>query len=144
MTPPGGPAPAISHVLETALYVDDLAAAVAFYRDVLGLAVLDASARLVSFDAGRSSVLLLFQRGATLEPVETAMGRIPAHDGHGRVHVAFAIAADHLAAWDRHLAACGVAIESRMRWERGGQSIYFRDPAGHSVELVTPGTWTIY
>ena len=26
-------------------------------------------------------------------------------------------------------------------WAPGGKSIYFRDPAGNSVELVTPGVW---
>ena len=31
-----------------------------------------------------------------------------------------------------------------MNWERGGQSIYFRDPDGHLVELATPGIWAIY
>jgi catechol 2,3-dioxygenase-like lactoylglutathione lyase family enzyme len=42
------PMPVITHVLETALYVDDLDAVVAFYRDILGLRVLDAGPRLVS------------------------------------------------------------------------------------------------
>src|SRR6266702_2021059 len=27
---------------------------------------------------------------------------------------------------------------------RGGSSIYFRDPDNHSVELATPGLWSIY
>ena len=26
-------------------------------------------------------------------------------------------------------------------WPGGGRSIYFRDPAGNCVELVTPGVW---
>lgn len=26
----------------------------------------------------------------------------------------------------------------------GGESVYVRDPDGHSVELVTPGLWAIY
>jgi catechol 2,3-dioxygenase-like lactoylglutathione lyase family enzyme len=37
-----------------------------------------------------------------------------------------------------------VNIESRVKWPRGGESIYFRDPDDHLVELVTPGTWAIY
>jgi hypothetical protein len=32
-------------------------------------------------------------------------------------------------------------IEKEFGWPRGGRSIYFRDPAGNSVELVTPGLW---
>jgi hypothetical protein len=35
----------------------------------------------------------------------------------------------------------GVAIEQEVDWPRGGKSLYFRDPAGNSVELLTPGVW---
>jgi catechol 2,3-dioxygenase-like lactoylglutathione lyase family enzyme len=136
--------PGITRILETALYVDDLDLVVAFYRDVLGLRVLDASARLVSMDAGEATVLLVFQRGATVSGLHAPGGWIPPHDGHGPVHLAFAIAAETLAAWERRLDELGVAIESRVAWTRGGHSIYFRDPAGHSVELATPGTWAVY
>jgi catechol 2,3-dioxygenase-like lactoylglutathione lyase family enzyme len=138
------PTPVITRILETALYVDDLNAAVAFYRDILGLCVLEASPRLVSLDAGQATVLLLFRRGATVSGLDTSSGRIPPHDGQGPAHLAFAIATEALGAWEIHLQERGVAIESRVQWDRGGQSIYFRDPAGHSVELATPGTWTVY
>jgi catechol 2,3-dioxygenase-like lactoylglutathione lyase family enzyme len=138
------PMPDITRVLETALYVEDLEPVVAFYRDVLGLRVLEASTRLVSMDAGQGTVLLLFRRGATLSGLNTSGGWIPPHDGHGPVHLAFAIAAEALGEWERHLERCGVMVESRVRWDGGGQSIYVRDPAGHSVELATPGTWAVY
>lgn len=136
--------PLITRILETALYVDDLGALVAFYRDVLGLRVMDESPRLVAMDAGQATVLLLFHRGATVLGLKTSSGWIPPHDGHGPVHVAFAIASETLDSWERRLLENGVVIESRARWEGGGQSIYFRDPAGHSVELATPGTWPVY
>lgn len=136
--------PPLARILETALYVDSLDAAVAFYRDILGLRVLDASPRLVSFDAGQASVLLLFRRGATVAGLNTPGGWIPPHDGHGPVHLAFAVAADALEPWVRTLEERGVALESRVRWDRGGQSVYFRDPDGHSIELATPGTWAVY
>jgi catechol 2,3-dioxygenase-like lactoylglutathione lyase family enzyme len=134
----------ITRILETALYVNDLDEAVSFYRDVLGLRVLESSPRLVAMDAGQATVLLLFKRGRTLSGVETSSGWIPPHDGEGPVHLAFAIATETLTAWEVHLQERGVGIESRVRWEGGGQSIYFRDPAGHSVELATPGTWAVY
>ena len=136
--------PVITRILETALYVDDLDAVVAFYRDVLGLRVLETGTRLVSIDAGQATVLLLFRRGATVSGLDTSGGRIPPHDGRGPVHLAFAIASEALDAWVLRLQERGVEIESRVRWNRGGQSIYFRDPAGHSVELATPGTWAVY
>jgi len=46
--------------------------------------------------------------------------------------------------WETRLAKLGIAIESRVRWERGGTSLYFRDPDGRSVELATPGIWPSY
>jgi catechol 2,3-dioxygenase-like lactoylglutathione lyase family enzyme len=133
-----------TRILETALYVDDLEPIVAFYRDVLGFAVLDASARLVAMDAGQATVLLLFKRGATLDGASLPAGWIPPHDGHGPVHVAFAVPRDALAEWEERLRRHGVPIESRVRWPAGGESLYFRDPAGHSLELATPGTWATY
>jgi catechol 2,3-dioxygenase-like lactoylglutathione lyase family enzyme len=134
----------ITRILETALYVDDLEPTVAFYRDVLGLRVLDASARLVAMDAGQATVLLLFKRGATVEGASLPGGWIPPHDGDGPVHVAFAVPREVLADWEERLRRHGVPIESRVRWPAGGESIYFRDPAGHSLELATPGTWATY
>jgi catechol 2,3-dioxygenase-like lactoylglutathione lyase family enzyme len=136
--------PAITRVLETALYFEDLPEAVAFYVNVMGLRVLDAGSRLVSIDAGQSTVLLLFKRGATMEGAQVPGGRIPPHDGGGPVHVAFAVAADALEGWEQHLLGHGVTIESRVGWDGGGRSIYIRDPEGHSLELATPGTWATY
>ena len=138
------PPPLITRILETALYVDDVDAVVAFYRDILGLRVLNATERLVSMDAGQATVLLLFRRGATVSGLNSPSGWIPPHDGQGPVHLAFAISTEALEPWVRRLEQHGIAIESRVQWDRGGQSIYFRDPAGHSVEFATPGTWPIY
>ena len=136
--------PVVLRLLETALYVDRLEETVGFYRELLGLTVLDATPRLVAMDAGQGTVLLLFQRGATTAGAGTPGGWIPPHDGAGPVHLAFAIEAAAVGDWEHRLQEHGVAIESRVRWSRGGQSLYFRDPAGHSVELATPGTWSVY
>jgi catechol 2,3-dioxygenase-like lactoylglutathione lyase family enzyme len=68
-------------------------------------------------------------------------GVIPPHDASGRMHFAFSIAADQLAAWERRLADAGIAIESSVNWPAGGISLYFRDPDQHLVELATPGIW---
>jgi catechol 2,3-dioxygenase-like lactoylglutathione lyase family enzyme len=90
-------------------------------------------------------VLLLFLKGGTLEPAVLPNGDvIPPHDGSGQNHLGLAIAKDELAEWESRLAERGIAIESRVRWERGGVSIYFRDPDGHLLELLTPGIWPIY
>ena len=71
-------------------------------------------------------------------------GTIPAHDAAGRMHLGLAIPADQLQAWESHLAAHNVPIESRVQGARGGTSLYFRDPDGHLLELLTPGIWDIY
>ena len=136
--------PPIARILETSLYVDDLDRAKAFYRDVIGLTTLLEGPRLVAFDASGGTVLLLFRSGATREGVRFPAGFIPPHDGSGPVHVAFAIAAESLPAWEAHLEARGIAIDGRMTWDGGGRSLYFRDPDGHSIELATPGTWATY
>jgi catechol 2,3-dioxygenase-like lactoylglutathione lyase family enzyme len=136
--------PKLAGVLETALYVDDLDRAVAFYRDVLGLQAMSADARFAAFDVGGRGVLLLFHRGSTLKTVHLPGGTIPPHDGHGPLHIAFAISAGELPAWEQRLAQHGVVIEGRTDWPRGGRSIYFRDPDGHLLELATPGIWPTY
>ncbi|MBN9040196.1 MAG: glyoxalase [Rhizobiales bacterium 62-47] len=136
--------PKLNGVIETALYVDDLPRAREFYQDILGLRAMNSDARFAAFDVGGRSVLLLFLRGATLETVHLPGGTIPPHDGHGPLHVAFAIGAEELAEWERRLTEQGVTIEARTAWPRGGHSIYFRDPDNHLVELVTPGVWAIY
>jgi len=138
-------APAIRRVVETALYVDDMSRAVAFYRDALGLRVLGSEgARLTAMDAGGATLLLLFKRGATTTGFDFDGGRIPPHDGAGPAHVAFAVDAAEFERWERRLVDRGVEVESRVTWSRGGHSLYFRDPDGHSVELVTPRTWETY
>jgi catechol-2,3-dioxygenase len=136
--------PRIHRVLETALYCERLAQTAQFYRALLGGEPLLESERLVALDAGGGTVLLLFQKGQSSTPLKTPGGVIPAHDGSGPTHVAFAIEADDLPAWEKRLAASGVEIESRVSWDRGGRSLYFRDPEGRSVELATPGTWATY
>jgi catechol 2,3-dioxygenase-like lactoylglutathione lyase family enzyme len=137
--------PTIERILETALYVDDLDRATAFYRDVMGLRVLDSSPRLVAVDAGQASILLLFKRGASRQGADlNAEGRIPTHDGNGPVHVAFAIRGEELPGWERHLTEHGIEIDSTTHWPRGGTSVYFRDPDGHLVEIATPGVWATY
>jgi catechol 2,3-dioxygenase-like lactoylglutathione lyase family enzyme len=136
--------PQLNHVLETALYADDLERAARFYAEVLGLRRLFVDARLQAFAVGGRSVLLVFRRGSSLETTCLPGGTIPPHDGHGPLHVAFAITAEELPAWEARLLAHDVPIEGRTDWPRGGHSVYFRDPDGHLVELATPGLWEIY
>ena len=91
--------PRLNRIVETALYVDDLDRARIFYEDKLGLAPLLKTKTLFAYDVGGSTVLLLFQRGASLQTQASAGGTIPPHDGSGPLHIAFAIDAEELPAW---------------------------------------------
>ena len=133
----------VRRVLETALDCDDLPRSAAFYRQLLGVTPMVEMDRLVAIDAGEGTVLLLFQKGAA-SSVMLPGGLVPGHDAGGSGHFAFAIDGSELAAWEAHLAALGIAIESRVTWERGGVSLYFRDPDNRLVELATPGLWPSY
>lgn len=137
--------PRIEGIAETILYVDDLARAVTFYQDVLGLPVIAGDGhRFAGLNPGGRQVLLLFKRGGTLTPTPVSGGVIPPHDGHGPHHLGFAITHESYAPWKEKLRSAGIAIEGEAQWARGGRSVYFRDPDGHLVELVTPGIWPNY
>ncbi len=127
----------IQAIVETAVYVEDLDAAEAFYGKVLGLPVLGREAgRHVFFRVGTSTVLLVFRAESTLRG-----DVLPAHGTHGPGHFALGVRPGALGGWRERLAAHGVAIEKEVPWARGGHSLYFRDPGGNSVELLTPGVW---
>ncbi len=136
--------PQLTDLKETSLYVDDLERARSFYVDILGLEVLWSDERLCALDIAGRHVLLLFLRGASNEEIQLPGGVIPAHDGSGPIHAGFAVDREDLPAWESHLQTASVEIVSRVSWPRSGQSIYFRDPDGHLLELLTPGVWTIY
>ncbi|MES1933443.1 glyoxalase/bleomycin resistance protein/dioxygenase [Salinisphaera shabanensis T35B1] len=137
--------PTIKGVVETVLYTRNMRLARYFFESVMGLTPHTADHRFTAY-ALEWNMLLLFADGETSETVELPgdMGTIPPHDGSGRQHIAFAIAADALDDWAKHLQANDIAIEGQTRWPKGAVSLYFRDPDGHLLELVTPGIWPNY
>ncbi|MET0398584.1 MAG: VOC family protein [Longimicrobiaceae bacterium] len=132
----------VGGVLETCLYATDLAAAEAFYTAALGLEVLArAEGRHVFFRCGAGVFLVFDPRRTSAEPTYVGGEPVPVHGATGPGHVAFAVPAAELGAWRRRLAELGVAVESEVRWPRGGASLYLRDPAGNVVELASPAIW---
>jgi catechol 2,3-dioxygenase-like lactoylglutathione lyase family enzyme len=125
-------------ILESSLYVTDVARSAQFYEKLFGFRVIsDFGERGCAMQAGARQVLLLFKKGgsrATPTP----------HDGDGELHIAFAIPAAELANWESWLAENGIAVEEKRTWELGGHSLYFRDLDRHLIEVATPGVWSIY
>ena len=120
--------------------VRDLDRTVAFYRDVLGLALVregtsddDPDARHFWFSAGGDGAghLLSFLEYPAMPPGTVGAGSVQ--------HFALTVeSADEQVAWRDYLRSRGVACTDVFA--RGGfRSIYVRDPDGHIVEIATRG-----
>jgi len=130
-------------VLESVLYCEDLPACERFYRDVLGLDRISAQeGRHVFFHCGEGVLLLFDPRSTSTVETEVDGSAIPLHGATGAGHLAFRIQPPEVDAWRDHLRENGVAIESEVSWPGGGRSLYFRDPAGNSLEVATPDLWS--
>ena len=130
--------PKTEGILESSLYVDDVAGSAQFYEKIFGFRVIsDFGGRGYAMQAGSRQVLLLFKKGGS-RTIQSP------HNGDGELHLAFAISASELANWEAWLAQNEIAVEEKRTWERGGQSLYFRDPDRHLIEVATPGVWSIY
>ena len=125
-------------ILESSLYVKDVACSAQFYEKIFGFRIIsDFAERGCAMQAGNRQVLLLFKKGGS--------GLIQSpHDGDGELHIAFAIPISELANWEAWLVENGIAVEEKRTWELGGRSLYFRDPDRHLIEIATPGVWSIY
>jgi catechol 2,3-dioxygenase-like lactoylglutathione lyase family enzyme len=125
-----------SRIFETVLYAEDLPAAEGFYRDALGLEVIERGNLAVVFRCG-GGVLIIFDPRRSAAPDRD----VPSHGISGAGHIAFAAKPEDLDAWREQLRKAGVSIEQEVDWDEGGRSIYFRDPAGNVVELAPPTIW---
>jgi catechol 2,3-dioxygenase-like lactoylglutathione lyase family enzyme len=130
--------PSVNGLLETSLYVADLQQSAHFYQSLFGFSPVLVADRLIALAVKEGQLLLLFKQGASchLQP--------GAHDGEGQLHLAFAIETSEVDAWRARLQAMQIAIVDERVWERGGRSLYFRDPDGHLIELGSPGIWSNY
>jgi catechol 2,3-dioxygenase-like lactoylglutathione lyase family enzyme len=128
----GSPIAGLDHLV---LHVADGAAASAFYRDVLGARVEELPYGRLRFRIG-DAVLNVHQPTSTPQPRAAR----PGGPGSGDLCFAYAGTAEEALA---HLAAHGVAaIEGPVERDgaRGlGRSVYFRDPDGTLLELISYG-----
>lgn len=134
-------APALGAVLETALYVDDLNTAAVFYGNVLALPeVVRVEGRHIFYRVG-TAILLIFNPEATTKPPGNPRLPVPPHGAKGPGHFCFAATLADIDAWASRLIAAGHPIEADFTWPNGARSIYFRDPAGNSLEIAEPRLW---
>jgi catechol 2,3-dioxygenase-like lactoylglutathione lyase family enzyme len=134
--------PSLGGVLETVLYFEDLNTAEDFYGSVLGLKkVFAVPKRQLVFQCNNHFVLLFNPSETERNQIKINGGLIPLHGARGAGHLAFCATRKQLPAWRRKLSEAGVPIESEIAWPNGAHSIYFRDPAGNSLELATPDMW---
>jgi catechol 2,3-dioxygenase-like lactoylglutathione lyase family enzyme len=71
--------PAVSGIVESALYVADLQRSISFYKDVLGFPeIMREEGRLHALGVAEEHVLLRFAISRSTRPAETPGGRIPA------------------------------------------------------------------
>lgn len=124
--------PNILRIAEAVLYVDDLPEAVRFYTEVLQLPLSASFGDAAFLQTGRDSTLILFDRHKLRERDSV----IPSHGSSGPGHVALAVPDAEMNIWRARLKAAEVPIEHEQGWPQGTHSIYFRDPAGNSVELI--------
>ena len=136
--------PRIGRIVETCLHVKDVERSARFYENLFGFKRMASDARFCAFNVAKGCVFLLFRQGGTLKPVNLGGGIIPPHDGRGRLHLAFSIAAKDVNSWKKFLQLNRIVLESDVHWQEGGRSLYFRDPDKHLVELATPGIWPNY
>lgn len=133
----------IDGILETSLYADDLDAAEAFYCGILGLEkLLRAGNRHVFFRCG-PGMLLIFNAAETVLPPPVNGLPVPPHGATGAGHACFCMSGAAIDRMAEKLTQAGIAIESDFRWPNGARSIYFRDPAGNSLECAEPKLWNL-
>jgi catechol-2,3-dioxygenase len=126
------------HVSETVLYALDLHEVRPFYAGVLGLRDISRNLpRGLAFRVDDRSVLLVFDPRLTCLPHDL----VPSHGADGPGHIALRVEAGTLARWRTTLEEAGYPIERSVEWPSGARSIYVRDPAGNSVELVEGEIW---
>ena len=129
-------------ILETALYVDDLDAAEAFYGDLLGLEKINRIGNRHVFYHCGDGVLLIFNPDETVKPASNSKLPVPVHGSTGDGHACFGASAAELETIRQALEAADVAIEADFRWPGSdARSIYVRDPTGNSIEFAEPRLW---
>ncbi|GEO83660.1 MULTISPECIES: VOC family protein [Alphaproteobacteria] len=130
-------------ILETALYAADLNAAEGFYGGVLNLEKVSRQGNRHLFYRCGAGMLLIFNPAETAQPVAAGALPVPNHGATGPGHACFRVCGAALDGLVERLRQANVTIEADFLWPNGARSIYFRDPAGNSLECAEPRLWNI-
>ena len=114
--------------------VSDLTRAERFYTDVLGLAVVARLGDQVLLDCGGQNLALFQVERAPLSPEERRR-RISHPLGSG--HHAFRVSREDFLAARERLGAAGVEVESKPHNWGDHDCLYFLDPDGNLLEVVS-------
>ena len=132
----------INKVIETCIYSSDLESMKKFYVEIVGLSVIqEETGKLIFLKAGKS-MLLIF------DPLRTNVHNddLPTHGAMtppSSIHFAMEIEEQEYQPCKEHLRRNGIAIQKEVDWDGKTKSLYFRDPAGNLVELITSGGWPV-
>jgi len=129
-------------IVETCIYSSELKEMKDFYINKLGLDfVSEENGRHVFLKAGKS-MLLIFNPESTLRDSDSIFpihGAIPSIT---IVHFALEINRGDYEKWNDLLSKKQIDIEKELKIGNS-RSIYFRDPSGNVVELITENAWPI-
>jgi catechol-2,3-dioxygenase len=132
----------INRIIETCIYSSNLENMKKFYVDVLGLsAIAEERDKLIFLKAGKS-MLLIFDPSQTMVDNK----KLPTHgiqSPPSSIHLAMEIKEQEYQGWQELLVNNSIPIEKEVMWKSNAKSLYFRDPAGNLVELITPGEWPV-
>ncbi|TVR19554.1 MAG: glyoxalase/bleomycin resistance/extradiol dioxygenase family protein [Balneolaceae bacterium] len=132
----------ISGILETCMYAKDLNAAREFYMRLPGVELAgEEPERHLFFRVGNAMLLIFNPAHTSSEQTEVNGDIIPLHGAEGAGHIAFSVKNKEISNWKEFFAEQETPIESEVTWPNGAVSIYFRDPAGNSLEIVSPKFW---
>ena len=121
-----------------------------FYVNILGLEfVSEEKDRYVFLKAGQS-MLLIFNPNKTLANADvsniSSTTHLPAHGAFAPpsiIHFALEIEKQNYDNAKQMLKEKNIKIENEVTWNKGTNSIYFRDPVGNLIEIITPGSWPV-
>ena len=129
-------------IVETSIYSSNLEEMKNFYVDYLGLEfVSEERERHIFLKAGKS-MLLIFNPDNTLNDINNIFPRHGIVSPPSIIHFALEIKIEHYQEWKKLLEKNKIMIEKVLQIGNS-KSIYFRDPSGNLVELITSNAWPV-